>query len=389
MCQLTLIDLKSRVKNSLFAHLTLQENSSKLHKDGFGFLTNKKDIFKSDKCASNVTNLASIITSMNISDEIILAHVRQISVGKVPKVEDSHPFKEKDFVLAHNGTLKWKDKKNEAKYTGIIDSEIFARELQEEYDTNRNFVECIQKTYAKFTGKFAFLIYNIREDCFYVVRGKTAKLHIATILKSEGEDLIPAGTVINTEIDSLRESLYNYTDILQLIEDGLYDFTIEEIKEETIYKYHDNLLEKVGEIKENYEVIVRETEWENNAFLLNRNLTTTSENKSTTLITRLSKFMDDNLLSFQDLDNILYCAFNKCLLDCTESDINMDLLEKFAAVNTSAKRKYWGKISYKFYSVEMYQKYELAYPYFLNDKRKLAFAFNKIRREEKAEFGSK
>ena len=97
---------------------------------------NKKDIFKSDKCASNVSNLAEIITSMNVSDEIILAHVRQISVGKVAKVEDSHPFKEKDFVIAHNGTLKWKDKKNESKYIGIIDSEIFAKELQEEYNIN-------------------------------------------------------------------------------------------------------------------------------------------------------------------------------------------------------------------------------------------------------------
>ena len=381
MCQLTLIDLKKKSYNNLFLYLSLV-NNSKVHKDGFGFLANKQDIFKSEKSPRVLINLSEIISTVNTSDEMILSHVRQIAVGKVPLLKDSHPFRLPDFILAHNGTLKWKDQANESKYTGIIDSEIFASELQLAYNSNPNFVECIKNTYEKFTGKFAFLIYNIRENKFYVVRGKTAKLHLANIFKLEGENSTSLGYIINTELDTAKDAIETFIDIVELMDSSVLDYKIEEIDEECIYEYTGESLIKLSEIKENIEVKQFGNDYDDTYEWCRNSMTTTHNyHKVNNQLDKIESFLTENLLNLVDLDNLCYVLFNKCLLECSESDINVDILNNFAKINSNSKKRYWSELKYYIITDDLYMKYQLNYPYFINPKKKLSSALNTIKRE--------
>lgn len=366
MCQLTLTDFKNEKFNNLWLYYSLLHNTKIQHKDGFGIFTNLKDVYKSEKCPQNILNLADIIQTQNSTNLPILSHVRQISVGKVPKVEDSHPFEKENLILFHNGTLKWKAWNN--LYNGI-DSEQFAEVLDEELTTEKDFVKAIKKSYNKFTGKFAFLIFNKIDKKIYVVRGITAKLHIAhfyQISNKDGKEIkTNIGTVINTEYDSLKDTCSEIIDILQLTSDIIIEADIKEIKPEKIYEYNDGILKEIGDIKENFEPQAVK-------------LPITIKDES---IAKIVEILKEEVLSFYDLDEICYAKLGRGIAYLTKQellDFTVNFVSKnLAKWNANEKRRIWSDLKLYIKDYEDYKKYDLKFPYMLNSKNTL----NKVQME--------
>lgn len=376
MCQLTLTDFANENLNNLWLFYSLLHNTKFYHKDGYGMFFNKKDIFKSEKCPQNIENLSDIIQSKNHSSDLILSHVRQISVGKVPRVEDSHPFEKDNIVLFHNGTLKWKFAQEV--YKGI-DSEQFAGLLSDTLTKEPNFVMAIKDAYNKFTGKFAFLIYNKLDNKVYVVRGKSAKLHKADfyLLQDEAGKEVRKyyGTVINTELESLKDTCSEFANILQLLYNIIIEADITEIKEEKIYEYEGNgSLKELDTIKENYEqYIVKNVEL---------------VDKDIELIINTIRNQD---LSILDLDLICYAKLKKGLAYLNKEELKT-FVENFigkslAKWNNADKKSLWYDLKLYIKTIDDYLFYDLKYPYMLNSKYTLEKVLDKIEKELEIEEG--
>ncbi len=269
MCQLCLVNLGSKKRNTVWMTNSLLINSIDSHQDGVGVVDTgspDREIWKSVYGAINTTNLADCVNLAITSNSPVIGHVRLASarnkvVEEVLSQKNAHPFLSpcKEFILAHNGTLEFReynDKRKDLKeYKGLIDTEIFIHELSKNYKKHKLMQQALKRTMEDFKGKFAFLIYSIREDAVFIVRGKTAKLHKVTI-SIEGKEV---GWAVNTEKMSLFDTMRIFQQNWYLLTKQKVTFkkiddeyhTVEELEEESIYWIKDNILEVIGEIEEN------------------------------------------------------------------------------------------------------------------------------------------
>ncbi len=377
MCQLTLTDFKNRNLNSLWLYYSLLYNTKEQHKDGCGMFTNRKDIWKTEICPQKITNLEEIISGMNVSDELVLSHVRQISVGKVAKKEDSHPFEKENIILFHNGTLKWKKQENATKYAGI-DSEQFASALDEELKTGKPFVECLKKTYSDFTGKFAFLIYHKTSNKVYVVRGYSARLHKAVFYKMVDGKKIHFGTVINTELPSLTDTCAEFVNVLKLLLDIDVLYEIKEIVSEKIYEYSNDSLIELSHIHENYEPLPP-VNYPHGKF-------DEAVDTNKKIIKEIDLALERNMLSVYDLDIICYAMLDKGLAYCSLDEVHhlaANLINTtLTSWNSKEKQKVWFKLKSYIITQQDYADNDLIYPYMLNSIKKLSTALDSFNLKE-------
>jgi predicted glutamine amidotransferase len=332
-------------------YLILASVGSINQKHGWGFVgTKNQDVSKCEFPAYCTTNLGELLRK---ASGPLMGHIRQASVG-VPVIEEyAHPFYNGETFFMHNGTLTPKKPEDfilemEVEYTseekpGVIsivkekisDSLIFYEEFVRISSKNpdKTTVENIIATLDKFYGKFAMLLHVKAEKKTYVIRGKTADLHISYIKNSQKEDAKTTGYVINTNSEDLFLSLNLLSNLGQLSGKSPIYFTEPKIIEsEKIYLVKDFDLEIVGEAKENSAPVAATNffgragargggqvwgeDWE--LYSADTGNTSNVKNPVVKAVNEIFPFMLSHLLTFSDMERLFYFLYGTSMLEATE-----------------------------------------------------------------------
>ena len=386
MCELIFVNGHRADLNRILTLNLALEDSRTMNRDGWGIYTKEHGIQK--------TNIEPWLTSgfgrtigENVSESPVIFHVRSASRGTEIRVDYNHPFETEHLVLAHNGTLT--PKETLAGYEGKLDSEVFLLELEKEYikDKKKDLVKSLQAVMERFTGKFAFLIYEKETETYYAVRGRTADLNIAYLLSSKGAI---TGYVINTVANNLGCGVDMSLEILSMQGRRIPLMSkIEELPIESIYLLGDIGVSKVGEIKQNEEPIVvgsyQATYWPNQygknhhayrTILPGENLWDMDDTEddlpsfpTSKMIDDLTSWMETYGMTIEDLDDILFHTLGEGILSCGETDIQTLLKHVFPKLTCKKafREDYLRKVGYMGYDFmfKIYEKGGFQYPYIL------------------------
>jgi predicted glutamine amidotransferase len=397
MCELTFINTTNKEFNKLFLLNSLVTNSGH-HTDGAGFFIPKEGVMKTHITGRYITNLGKLINDYITTSEPIIGHVRLASTiaGKTKTVTDdqAHPFESENYIFAHNGTLTLKDSKDQysPKWDKMIDSQVFLEKLEENH--SEDFVESINKTMNLFTGKFAFLIYEKQTRNFYIIRGKTAKLH-QSFIKLDGKDI---GYVINTEMGDLFITL-NLVRNSYALNGRLMEFSeIKELPIEKIFLAEKDNIKEVGDIKENEKESFTTTTYYQKGgaasqgnFLPTsggeRTITTTGTNKSPidNFSDKVVNFLDSYGLYLNDVDELFSIITGTGIAEAEASDLDcmsglFNLLER-KCKNNRKLVKTWEFITNKIGFSKPYLEHNIQFPYMLEDFRNIKQLLRDLKRE--------
>lgn len=381
MCQLSFINSNNEKINGYLSILALTINSESDHKDGFGFFSSahKKPIV----CNTEIANSTINQQFLKFNKNPVICHVRKASVKTTEKISGhNHPFINDNYVLAHNGTL------THTKLDlppNLIDSQFFHQELLAEFYKNPEnlFLDIFNKTMKNFTGKFAFLIYDISSKKYYAIRGM-ATLYIAYI-KINGENI---GYIINTEKGSIDKLIHYAETTIPLLFKVYPEFTSPELlKAETAFELKKDNIEEIGKVLEvatpyKQTVFYRNYEVPPN----NGHYTKTTKNKITRPLTddsslnqiaeKFSDFLD--YVGPLEIDTMFFLIYGKGILECTLDEIN-EFFDKYSkrilAYATKDKQKAFQKI-YQAQTapkekILLYEGIGLKFPYFLHTTKDL------------------
>jgi predicted glutamine amidotransferase len=389
MCQLSFISLGDRKLNSLALLTQSATNTETIHQDGFGYFTKSDGWWKTDISPHIMINNGYLIRRNIKSSDPIIAHVRHATAtGGVKEINiaNSHPFEREHIVLAHNGTLEFKEKgkMNLPEYKGMIDSEIFTDYLNSKIDVNKPFPETLAEVMEEWQGKFAFLIFYKPTESYYAVRGRTAKLHVFEFCPGGNY----SGLIVNTELDSLKKGMIRFVNQCQLRGMNITwsQDSFSELPEESIFQYNpeDRRLVKLPiSIREN-EMPVRtyqtnflagkywETKTNTGSIITGDN--NSKDDKEKNMANEILYFMNAYDLSIESMDELCAHVTGIPLLGCNEKQIQSfiyfleDLdwyVRKFKDKDIVDKWKAW-KYSGVTSELDMYKKYNLQFPYFLH-----------------------
>lgn len=396
MCQISVCNLgDENLNKKLF--LLMGTEGSGIHNDGWGLGSFNGDAWKCSLPMQYTSDAGHILSKIKSGKQIFLGHIRQAS-AKVPVLaKNAHPFKKDGIVFAHNGTLTPKD---ESKFvleetieekdskTGEIktvtvkrsDSLVFFEEFLKHYKGEDTFVDALKETMELFWGKFAFVF--IINKTYYIVRGKTADLHISYIKEEAKQDAKIIGWAVNTSKDILDKSLILLSNLEELDGRNPVNFTFPAIlKAETIYKASKTGLVELGEIKENDKWVSTKSyypadSWGKRAagesnFTTGTTTETKNEHK---VFRRIAEFMFGNSLSVADLQAIFGAVYGASL-----QEVTMPMLVHFCKRIIPAIESRTGREGKQFrkrlrrtiggYAVMLYQ-YEkgMEYPWIFNSK---------------------
>jgi|GEM_PF-3998468 len=370
MCQLTYASLNCPIINRIYiANQLLVNTDGVFHKDGFGIFHDWK-MEKRLLAPSVLNNFGKILNEVITGNYPVMAHVRQATTTngfKSVTLDHTHPFRNKNYVLAHNGTLEFKDtKKMRGKeYKNLIDSQIFLHRLSENRNKNKNrdknFPQLLKLTMDEFRGKFAFIIFDIKQKRFYISRGRTAKLFISFLFRDKSEHV---GFVVNTDREDLETALkltvQNYS---AMSGEELTTSRIEILKEESTFVTTELGLTKVEDIKETNIPVIQVTargllvpgstgyynawglEDAGGAQFIGASEQTVKEDKL------IKEFLDEALrlnLTLEELDELFLCSLGTRILELKPDDlIHMqdDILPLLKKEWEISKRVEWLRIS--------------------------------------------
>jgi len=368
------------------------------NKDGWGVYAEGHVKKYAKTVIDDIGNFVRSLPDDILTTTPVLAHVRLASTNKGKVVDEfAHPFELSSIVLAHNGTLTHK---TEAVTEDTIDSLMFANTLNNiiEKDKRIGFVDAIKRAYETYDGKFAFLInHKIRND-YYVIRGKTANLHQATVLIDDK----PAWTIVNTEQDTLTLAL----DMLiaeALLQGITLSWEINELDKETIYKVQHDHLVKVGELPET----VKPFAYANNT--TSRNSTNHASTQQTILNDNsgwgvgdinyfrirsadpnevMYKFvagLSYHGVSLEEIRALFYMLYGKDIVDIAPLDVRAADLKALLKEFTSDKATSWTNVKNKFFSknpdstiFDLYRKTGIQFPFWLSTSRALKKAEKRV-----------
>lgn len=390
MCELTFINSHRLDLNRILTINQALENTRIDNLHGWGIFTQKAGIYKTALIPWNTSDFGKDIRSA-VTEEPVLLHVRSASRGTDIKMEFNHPFETERLVLAHNGTLVPKDKLEG--YAEKLDSEVFLGELDRAYlaekeDENR-LVRSLQSTMEKFTGKFAFLIYEKGTGSWYAIRGKTADLHITYLLSDIEEGAETLGYIINTVKVDLGVSTDHSLELFHVLGKKSVPVMsiIEELKPETIYRLEDTEVKEVGELKQNTAPVIVAAvgvvhqygkygyragmgyggAWEDDDDPLSQ---------TSGVINELNDWIITYGLTIEDLDTIMVQTLGISLLCCEEQDITT--IQKYVLPKLQCPRKFREAVLRKINQLgswkmlEVYKKGSFQFPYML-ERDKVAF----------------
>jgi predicted glutamine amidotransferase len=155
MCRLLGIVNKAQIETEIFTNFKQQcktgcvkSSSQPGHMDGWGMAYKSKGemvIKKSGLDAASDPEFDNVAGHV-ITSELVIAHIRKATDPKTKgKAEFAHPFEKENWVLAHNGSVFWKDsvKKN---YPGLIDTQILLEKLVENIKKEKFPFSGVEKT---------------------------------------------------------------------------------------------------------------------------------------------------------------------------------------------------------------------------------------------------
>ena len=328
MCQLTAVNLGEKQRNSLFLY-ALQNIGSDSHGHGTGIMQGNSG-YRTELKTNTISNLGEIYNEFIKGNSLVCGHVRLASTGVPICEENSHPFETDRILLMHNGTLKFKDKVRAEKHERRIettnsygtkitstekdsDSLLFAEELEKELAKGKSFIDALKDAMNLFYGKFAFIIRDKEEKKTYIIRGKTAKLHIAYLV--EEDVTVKNRYIIQTEEETLKKAILVSKNILSLSSGKNIKFTKPELlDEETIFLVTPSGIKVAGKIEENSEPVVAK-EVSASSYQSNRGkssgyvpYTKKAEMDEHKAAEKISKFMVANAFSPKDIE-IMFLRF--------------------------------------------------------------------------------
>ena len=155
MCRLLGIVNKAQIEPEIFTNFKQQcqtgcvkSSSQPGHMDGWGMAYKSKGemvIKKSGLDAASDSEFDRIARSA-VASELVIAHIRKATDPQTKgKREFAHPFEKEDWVLAHNGSVHWKEsvKKN---YPNLIDTQILLEKLVENIKKEKSPFSGVEKT---------------------------------------------------------------------------------------------------------------------------------------------------------------------------------------------------------------------------------------------------
>ena len=404
MCQLILTDFKDAKLNRLFSYFQAMLDAD-VNSDGYGVF-NGTTIKKTKISADKISN--GWVINGHINTNPVITHVRKAttSVGTVSKDisdEQSHPFETEHFVLAHNGTLDYIGKLPK-EYTGKIDSEIFLLELEKNY--SGDIVKDLNKTMDNFEGKFAFLIFDKVKKKYYAARGVTAPLHYCQMKDRKTGQII--GLCINTQEAYLYKMSYLAANLAEIMT-GLQmeNLDIAKLEDNSVYELEDNFtLKKIGECQENFRAVSTAAVrvyggagayyedayggWTNGDYTRSTyNSGTFSDMEKERELemkeaTELSiYFRDKFFLSLFEIDSLLMATQGLPLSSCKIENLRSlkEFFSKYERRVNSVIGNRWQKIFLK-HGMEAYNKYQVQFPWFLENTKKLKEVFTQFKSEE-------
>lgn len=403
MCEITVSNLHSEKFNKMFFLLAGSLGSLE-HSDGWGYAVNGQKGFKCKLPMHYTTNAGKCLwkDSDAGSDDILIGHIRRASPQVPVTTANAHPFVIHEVSMVHNGKLTPKEEKDFVMEEDVVevdakdetktttkkvkrsDSLIFFEKFMEIFEESTNevleerFVDCLKKTMDLFYGKFAMVF--LINGTYFVVRGRTADLHISYLLDDESEKL---GWVINTSKKTLDNATVLMSNTFQLLDGIDLNFTLAApLETETIYICEERDLRKIGELKENSAPV---TTYASNyrapagtggatnftgAKTQSGTVTTTKKTVVEKYAEEVWKFMDDYSLSVMDVNYLFLIGY-----DCSLLEVNEAILEHFVKSviprlrNKTNKtiRKLLSKAVLSYVSLRYYNR-DISYPWMLNEK---------------------
>jgi predicted glutamine amidotransferase len=351
MCQLNAINLHDEQLNKLL-FLIMGSFGSTVHDDGWGVAGCGTKICKSAMPMYGTLDSGELIENMPLGNTPLLGHIRAASPQVPVNKANAHPFQIGNLTFAHNGKLVPKkeedfimeievqslDKEGKKEYhkdgtpkmlkVKRSDSLIFFEKFVEIWkstpgkDQDEKFVTVLQETMKLFTGKFAMLFYI--GNTMYVVRGRTADLHISYWTESSDEDAKVLGWAINTDGKTLDWSTNLLSNMEQLNGGELLWFTLPKALEaETIYKAADFGLIKLGEIKEETSPVATYGNYRRDWGAGDGNFSRTTDSGSRIkselepLFREIYEFLVDYSMYPSDLSNIFMAVYQASLAEAT------------------------------------------------------------------------
>lgn len=263
MCQLCVANGGDTILNRIILSIQLQADAIG-NADGTGIMSvkeGKPTVWKTELGAGLITNLGVCVSEIITDSSPAFGHVRYASPGVAVTKQNAHPFAGTRFVLAHNGRLH---KKNDTvAYKGgasedanlASDSLEFLKCLEEKAKKNpsSSFIDLFKSAMDEHKGKFAMLIYDKLHSRYYVVRGKTADLHVMYMYEEiDAKTKSPVGFVVNTKQESLKVAAPLITAAYQSVTGReLYAEKPAELEKETMYEVIGVNLIEVGKVTEN------------------------------------------------------------------------------------------------------------------------------------------
>jgi len=397
MCELTYVNTRRADLNKQIVFNQALENTRRDNQHGWGIFTTESGIFKTKTIPWETPKFGIRVRNL-VTEEPTILHVRSASRGTDVKIEFNHPFESEHLILAHNGTLTPTVVKPE--YAEKLDSEVFLMELEETYrkekKSEKRLVTSLQETMLKFSGKFAFLIYEKETKNWYAVRGKTADLHIIYILnpKDPAEEKEILGYVINTVKVDLRTATDSAIELLHMLGKPNIPLVSEvvELAEESIFLLGPTIIEKIGELKQNYPVVVStpatRTAWVGHGYAGRgawgvgmmgddwddlEDVEPFKEVESATAF--LASWLRTYGLQIEDLDQIFVQTLGVTLLASTKSDY--DTFKKYVHPKLICSKLFREEVMAKiqkfgsYWMPKVYEKGPFQFPYMLEkDQRK-------------------
>lgn len=388
MCELTFSNLGELNPRYFLTQTIINARSN--NNDGLGYIQNG-EYWKTKLSAQAITNLGTILRN-SITADPMAVHVRYASNKTLNEDCHSHPFPTDNLIVMHNGKLEVKEGLG-VKYSEV-DSQVFTENLEAVIKETPDIpmVDLLPKVMEDWYGKFAFMIYDLRDSTFYVVRGATADLHQATV---NGK------LVVNTLEADLKKGMHDLRQQEQLFYDR--DLELGEITaldKETIYKFdpQEGVLVKVGEVKEN-KAPLSASAWQSTNYgnygyntLGSYIAPTTTVRGSTTvpMYKQISDWLYKYQVSLDELDEISLVVMGCSLIELTKEDVEvlkdqvLDRLSKQSDTNAIAVWKAIRKIGKSSWS---YEQEGFRFPWMLNSSaalvKMLDLAEAKVEEEKK------
>lgn len=156
MCRLMGIVNKAEIESEIFTNFKQQcktgcvkSSAQPGHMDGWGMAyKNKKGEIVIKKSGLDAASDAEFDKTAHnaVAAELVIAHIRKATDPQTKgKIESAHPFQKENWILAHNGSVKWKPEVTRL-YPGLIDTQILLEKLVENIKKEKSPISGVEKT---------------------------------------------------------------------------------------------------------------------------------------------------------------------------------------------------------------------------------------------------